>query len=665
MKKVTTAAIIILMIIGAYFVFYQDIFNLRRDKADILASIIEYEDTRRAPAGLLDYLNDPDSEIRARAALAVGRIGDIGASEGLFKLINDSSDTVAQTAAFALGLTGEKSFAEGILEQCVDMPPERLAAAIQSIGRLPDSGMTDVITELTSYLALPDHRVRTQACYALWRAGAKSAANDLIGIAQNDPVRTVRIAALYSLVRLGIKEPSDLYAQFLPDSDPFVRVQAINGIGLAKDDGKTYLVAIGLNDKNGNVVAQAIISLASIGSPKAVEYLKNEYDNEVDEKLKVLLIDSFAKLKDSAIAEEVRRDIDSLDSPNIKASGIVYLAQIDGAEVLPLIDSLESLKNRYINVGIVHALGAIGGEYVKPRLNAFFKDSLPDVRAAAFEELLKNDAVNLDYYITTALNDTDYVVASTAADKIGELKAHQYLGRLLAFMKNGEKTDPDMKRSIVAAAAVFLDSTAVDSLAEEIIFHGLQDKEYVVSRDAAAVYKKKLGVDKSAYVNKPEGLASKRDIKNFITRYAVNPKALLSTDYGNIEIELYPDIAPLTVYNFIKLAKEQFYDGLTFHRVVPGFVVQGGDPRGDGSGGPGYYILCEYSDKPFDRGTVGIATSGKDTGGSQFFIMLGRAPHLDARYTLFGKVSKGMEAVDKIVKGDKIKAIQIIEEKKK
>jgi cyclophilin family peptidyl-prolyl cis-trans isomerase len=289
---------------------------------------------------------------------------------------------------------------------------------------------------------------------------------------------------------------------------------------------------------------------------------------------------------------------------------------------------------------------------------------LPEVRAAAFEELIKSDAVNLDYYINAALNDTDFVVASTAIDKIGELKAHQYLGRLLAFMKNGEKVDPDLKRSIITAAAVFLDSTEVDSLAEDIVFHGLQDKEYVVSRDAARIYKNKLGIDKAAYVNKPEGLIDKREIKNFITRYAKNPKALISTDKGEIEIELYPDIAPLTVYNFIKLAKEQFYDGLNFHRVVPGFVIQGGDPRGDGSGGPGYYIRCEYSDKPFDRGAVGIATSGKDTGGSQFFIMLGKAPHLDARYTLFGKVLRGMETVDKIVKGDKIKAIQIIEEKK-
>jgi cyclophilin family peptidyl-prolyl cis-trans isomerase/HEAT repeat protein len=525
--------------------------------------------------------------------------------------------------------------------------------------------MTGVITELTSYLAHSDHRVREGACYALWRAGAKSSSNDLAGIARNDPVRTVRIAALYSLVRLGIKDPFDIYAQFLPDSDPFVRSTAINGIGLAKDDSKTFLVAVGLNDKDNNVVAQAIMSLASIGSPKAIEYLKNEYDNESDEKLKILMLESFAKLKSDAIAEAAHRDIDSLESPNIKAAGIIYLAKIDGAEVLPLIDTLEQLKNRSVNVGIVRALGAIGGENVKPRLNAFFKDSLPDVRAAAFEELIKNDAVNLDYYINAALNDTDFVVASTAVDKIGELKAHLYLGRLLAFMKNGEKTDPDLKRSIITAAAVFLDSTDVDSLAEDIVFHGLQDKEYVVSRDAANVYRKKLGIDKSAYVNKPEGLLNKREIKNFITRYAKNPKALISTDKGDIEIELYPDTAPLTVYNFIKLAREQFYDGLNFHRVVPGFVIQGGDPRGDGSGGPGYYIRCEYSDKPFDRGAVGIATSGKDTGGSQFFIMLGKAPHLDARYTLFGKVLKGMETVDKIVKGDKIKAIQIIEEKTK
>lgn len=126
-------------------------------------------------------------------------------------------------------------------------------------------------------------------------------------------------------------------------------------------------------------------------------------------------------------------------------------------------------------------------------------------------------------------------------------------------------------------------------------------------------------------------------------------------------MELLFDKAPLTVLNFIELAEDGFFDSLSFHRVIPNFVAQGGDPTGTGWGGPGYSIRCEYSDESYSRGSVGIATSGKDTGGSQFFFTHSAQPHLDARYTVFGRVVGGMEAVDVLVPGDKILTIIIKE----
>ncbi len=326
-------------------------------------------------------------------------------------------------------------------------------------------------------------------------------------------------------------------------------------------------------------------------------------------------------------------------------------------------DSLLTTGNSPVRAAIARALGEIGGEYVKPRLIALYKDSSVQVRSAAFDALCTIDAVNLDYYIKTALDDSDFVPVCQAIEKIGKLKNRTYLPRLLSLIKERREGSTDIKRAVVTAAGEFLSDSDADSLAENILFYGLQDKDYLVSREAALTYKGKLGVDKSAYINKPEGLISKREIKAFLEGQKENPRALVGTMYGDIEFELYIDIAPLTVYNFIKLAKAGFYNNLTFHRVVPGFVVQGGDPHGDGWGGPGYNIRCEYSNLPFGRGAIGIATSGKDSGGSQFFIMLGRHPRLDARYTLFGKVVKGMDAVDKITIGDKIKSIQIIEKR--
>jgi len=135
----------------------------------------------------------------------------------------------------------------------------------------------------------------------------------------------------------------------------------------------------------------------------------------------------------------------------------------------------------------------------------------------------------------------------------------------------------------------------------------------------------------------------------------------IKTTRGIIKAELLPDEAPLTVFNFLHLVRNGFYDGLTFHRVVADFVIQGGDPQGDGWGGPGYFIPSEDNELPFKRGTLGIATSGFDTGGCQFFICQSEQPHLNGNYTIFGEVITGINIVDKIVPDDKIIEITIIE----
>jgi cyclophilin family peptidyl-prolyl cis-trans isomerase len=143
----------------------------------------------------------------------------------------------------------------------------------------------------------------------------------------------------------------------------------------------------------------------------------------------------------------------------------------------------------------------------------------------------------------------------------------------------------------------------------------------------------------------------------------VNPKysphAFIETDHGTIEIELAVLDAPLTVDNFVTLARKGYFNGLAVHRVVPDFVVQDGDPRGDGEGGPGYTIRDEINQRPYLRGTVGMALAGKDTGGSQFFITHSPQPHLDARYTVFGHVVSGMEVVDRIAPLDIVRTVRI------
>jgi len=139
--------------------------------------------------------------------------------------------------------------------------------------------------------------------------------------------------------------------------------------------------------------------------------------------------------------------------------------------------------------------------------------------------------------------------------------------------------------------------------------------------------------------------------------------AVITLENGNeIRIDFYPEDAPKTVENFVTLAKKGFYNGLSFHRVVPDFVVQGGDPKGNGTGGPGYTIKAEFNKQKHVRGSLAMARSQHpDSAGSQFYITYGPTPHLDGNYTVFGKVTSGMEHVDRIKQGDRMKSVVIVE----
>ncbi|WP_100398476.1 peptidylprolyl isomerase [Bacillus sp. FJAT-44742] len=142
-------------------------------------------------------------------------------------------------------------------------------------------------------------------------------------------------------------------------------------------------------------------------------------------------------------------------------------------------------------------------------------------------------------------------------------------------------------------------------------------------------------------------------------------KGTISFENGEtIHLEFFEEDAPGTVANFEKLANEGFYNGLTFHRVIPGFVAQGGCPQGTGAGGPGYTIKCETEGNPHkhERGYLSMAHAGKDTGGSQFFILFERQPHLDGVHTVFAKVTDGLETVDRIQGGDVMKEVKVWEE---
>ncbi len=197
--------------------------------------------------------------------------------------------------------------------------------------------------------------------------------------------------------------------------------------------------------------------------------------------------------------------------------------------------------------------------------------------------------------------------------------------------------------------------------ANEMLKSALDSTDHLVRRRAVALLRENGIGDFSTRVGLVQTRNTLADYQRAVSRIGKKFYARVTTAKGMFTIELLADEATLNVDNFVQLANRGYFNGITFHRVVPNFVIQGGDPRGDGNGGPGYQIRCEINEKPYDRGSVGMALSGKDTGGSQWFVTHSPQPHLEGGYTVFGKVVAGMNVVDRIVRGDVIRVVAITE----
>jgi len=659
LRKAGYVVVLFLILFLAYFLF--DTFRGRAFE-EKLAEIVHCEDRRLSSRTLHNYLKDDDAKVRERAALAIGRIGGKDGASLIFDLIStDPSIDVASTAAFAVGLTGEKQYSAKLLDIAYDLPGRVAAQAVLSAGRLADSSMKSEQLQLEYYFSHPSPEVRESACYAVYLCNAKLAAAKMFDLFNIEPDDDVKIAALYSLARLGIGQAETIFEDFLSDADPFVRSIAVRGLSFATSDESTHLLAIAANDSDPGVAASAITALGKRKSGEAQKQLIKKLGLAEDPKIIVTLFEALRAQNNDGATDMAYHIIETAQSNYIVSAAVLYLAEFQKDRAVDLIDSLMRTDDQYLKVACAEAYGMVERNTVVPRLSKLFIDRNPSVRMAAFNSLMEVDKDNQDYYIGQALADSDYVVMGNAISKIGELKQANYLPKLFEISNGSKEVNVDVRRSLVDIASTFLGINPRDSIAKRLLLNGAIDPDYVVRRDAAGVYKNILGEDRSEIIRQPFARIGEGKLEDAFEQYQANPHATIFTNRGQIDIELYFNVAPLTVLNFMQLAKDGFYDGLRFHRVVPNFVAQGGDPRGDGWGGPNYFIRCEYSSQPYKRGTVGIATSGKDTGGSQFFITLSPQPHLEARYTVLGQVIAGMQYVDDIVIGDIIEKIEIQE----
>jgi cyclophilin family peptidyl-prolyl cis-trans isomerase len=301
-------------------------------------------------------------------------------------------------------------------------------------------------------------------------------------------------------------------------------------------------------------------------------------------------------------------------------------------------------------------LATLPPDFALDRVRGMLADQDKRVWPAALRALIRLKAPDAASLLLERFKDPDYAVRAAVSTLLGELKPE---GGAAALREAYKIAQPDVaysaRASALAALAAYGAAEASGTLKE-----ALADKEWAVRVRAAQLLAglKEPGDHQTAIRPVPNPAPSGFDDRSLIAP-DYSPHVFIETAKGTIEFELAVLDAPQTSRNFMQLARKGFFNGLAIHRVVPNFVVQDGDSRGDGEGGPGYSLRDELNDRPFVRGTVGMALAWEDTGGSQFFIAHSPQPHLDARYTVFGHVVNGLEVVDRIQQGDVIQRVRV------
>lgn len=384
-----------------------------------------------------------------------------------------------------------------------------------------------------------------------------------------------------------------------------------------------------LNDKNPNVALQTAISIKNIK-----DYLNDSLKIEVKNKIDSLLYDSTKSL-------------------NFK--GELFLSRF---ELFGNYDEHMDLFGHGVcidpNHFLVFNMRSFGSYLPQKKLIEYFLISSDFIsRIKAFEELIENknkikDSLDYKKIILLALKSYP-ALTSLASDQIDSIFIANNQNELKEIITSKIKNHKDDTNYLEATMSLI-------NLAEKI------DNDFYTSMIEKVKSSKLYSIRKFVGAKTGDKQIGLKELDKFedIWGYAFRYKqATIKTSKGNIVIAFDSGIAPISVANFCMLADKNFYDGIIFHRVVPGFVIQAGDPTGTGWGGPGYDVVSEFSDTDFGIGYVGMASAGKDTESSQFFIMQGSYPHLDSRYTLFAKVIDGMDVVYNITEDDKIISIKL------
>jgi len=597
---------------------------------------------------LARYVQDKDPRIRVAAVRALGRIARPEVKSSLLQALEDPDLDVRAAAAFALGQLGDSTLVSVLLRTLEDPIHGVRKNVVEALGKLGNPGTTPALVGLLESQS-PD--LRGEAALALARVKDRRATSALVDLMEGDPDDEVRWRAAYAVAATEDPEAMEALARAVSDRRPLVAMYAARGIGKFGSEADWRALRPALAHEDWRVQVDALIAMDSVldtTSVPALLPLLESPNPHVRATACVVLGDLLHPSASDALRERLKDP-----NPAVRANAVLAVAKVDEHAALPLVAELTEDPSRYVRARAYEAMGEIQWARSFELLKVGIEDADPAIRAAAISALPKLKQKGVLEALARGLEDTDWVVVAVAAEALGEFGNRAAVGELGdAYWNFPERGGEDVRLAIVKAIHELGGRGA-----RRVLLDALRDPDYRVRVEAQAALRERLGM--ASEIDPPVYGDGSRDGKDLPLALGTR-RVRIKTIRGTIEAVLYGDDAPQTVANFLRLAGDGFYDGNVFHRVVPNFVIQGGCPRGDGWGGPGYTIRCEINEHRYLTGTLGMALAGKDTGGSQFFITHSPQPRLDGNYTVFGQLVSGQDVVDQIMPGDEILSIEEI-----
>lgn len=647
-----------------------------------LGALLSLEDRRLFDGAALQRAGQhPDTTVRRRAAMSMGRIGDRAAVPLLLTLLNDRDSVTRIEAVFSLGELGDRAAVAELIALSTRFPPNAIGdAEIEVVSALAKLGGPEAERALGAILDRHPATMSTQTDLATaqvlleaWRLGRTST----IAPRLKEYIRTAqgewRRNAAYSATRLPrFGDAGAALLEAVQDQDGATRSYVARGLlaqvadsaGIPRESFLSRLREL-VNDPEAQVRVGALRALASYEdstlAPLAAGRLTDR-DNNVP----VQAAAALGSLKGSRAALTLAERLPGAASFGQRRAMLMALAAVDPTRAIEAGRTWRTDTDWRTRAAYAEMLAATGTPAARQQLAEMLTDPEPRVIGFVLNALAALAPAGDTALLTIArerLAHADVIVRAAAIDLVGRERDPSTIRELAAAYRRAESDPIDDARlgAVRALAGIMQRHPAARADVESALLSGVRSNDYQVRRLVAERFGEAAMRRTWGSVGPLETGRSAEEYQDIARRYIIGyarpGNITIDTERGSIVLTLYAYDAPLTVENFVRLLDRRYFDNGRWHRVVPNFVIQDGDPRGDGSGGPGTTIRDEMNRRRYGRGTVGMALSGPDTGGSQFFITHSPQPHLDGGYTVFGQVVSGWDVLDQIVQGDRIRRI--------